>query len=213
MRVIGVGFGRTGTASLRSALDLLGFGPCYHMADVLGRPERVRAWHAAAQGPVADWSELFDGYAATTDWPGSAFWRELVAAYPAAKAILTVRDPQRWYDSMERTVLETWRRRRAAPDAVPPAMREFGPMIEAVINQRVFAGRAEDREYAVRAFERHVEDVRATVPADRLLVFEVAQGWAPLCEFLDVPVPDAPFPRENDSAAFGQRTGAVSRSG
>ena len=231
MHVIGVGFGRTGTASLKEALERLGIGPCYHMQDVLRDPSRARAWLTAAEQVAAggrpDWEGIFAGYSSTVDWPGSSFWRELVAAYPSAKAILTVRDPQRWYDSMESTILRTWRARReraagpgaplrqpaappsrsaAPPSQAPPShQRDFAAMTDEVVARRVFAGRADEREYAIATYGRHVAEVRATVPAERLLVFEVAQGWAPLCAFLEVPEPDEPFPRVNDKGAFNER--------
>src|SRR5690348_10244023 len=110
MRVIGVGFGRTGTASLKVALERLGVAPCYHMYDVIEEPARARAWLAAAEGGKPDWDEIFAGYAATVDWPGAAFWRELLATYPQAKVILTVRDPQRWYDSTRQTIFRNAQR-------------------------------------------------------------------------------------------------------
>jgi hypothetical protein len=152
------------------------------------------------------------------DWPAVAFWRELLDAYPAAKAILTVRDAQRWYDSMDKTILRAWRLRRErasqppAEDTDTAAARvtdttDFGDMIEAVVECRVFGGRAGDREHAIATFERHIAEVRAKVPADRLLIYEVTRGWEPLCAFLEVPVPDEPFPWENDSAVFTQRAG------
>jgi hypothetical protein len=178
------------------------------MMDVLKQPERARAWTAAAEGHPTDWAQVFAGYAATTDWPGASFWRELVAAYPAAKVILTVRDSARWYDSMQRTVLESWRRNRTAGDAPWPP-EDFRTMVRTVIEQRVFDSRAEDREHALGVYERHNADVRAEVPKDRLLVFEVTEGWQPLCEFLGVPAPDAPFPRENDSAAYAKRSATL----
>jgi hypothetical protein len=208
MRVIGVGFGRTGTASLKLALERLGAGPCYHMADIVEQPSRARPWLAAANGERPDWAAVLAGFSSTVDWPGASFWRELVEAYPAAKVILTVRDPQRWYDSMEQTILRSWRLRAQRPPATAE-MRDFAAMTDAVIALRVFAGRAYDRDSAIAAYDRHVAEVQAAVPAPRLLVFEVAQGWEPLCAFLGEPVPDEPFPRANDSAAYAQRQTAV----
>jgi hypothetical protein len=218
VRVIGAGFGRTGTASLKVALESLGAGPCYHMLDVMQDHARARAWSAAASSPDPDWASLFAGFSSTVDWPAAAFWRELLEAYPQAKAILTVRDPQRWYDSMETTILRAWRWRRARASR-PPAegadamavsvarTTDFGDMIEAVVERRVFGGRAYDRRDAIATFERHTAEVRASVPAERLLVYEVGQGWEPLCAFLDLPVPDQPFPWVNDAASFIERAG------
>jgi hypothetical protein len=208
MRVIGVGFGRTGTASLKEALESLGAGPCYHMRDVVERPARSRPWLAAAAGDRPDWTDVFAGYASTVDWPGAAFWRDLVAAFPDAKVVLTTRDPDRWYDSMASTVLRAWRLRREAPPPADPALRDLREMLERVIARRVFDGRVEDRAHAIATYERHNADVRAALPAHRLLDFQVAQGWEPLCAFLGAPVPDEPFPRANDAAEFNRRVEA-----
>jgi hypothetical protein len=210
MRVIGVGFGRTGTASLKIALERLGAGPCYHMFEIVEHPERARGWLAAARGEPVDWGTVLAGFESTVDWPGAAFWRELLDAYPESVAVLTVFDPQRWYDSMARTIF------RGAPRAQSPFarrltrvvlagnrdMRDFADMVHEVVADRVFGGRTGERDHAVEVYERHLADVRATVPADRLLVFDVADGWPPLCAFLGVPVPDEPFPHVNDTAEF-----------
>jgi hypothetical protein len=209
MRVIGVGFGRTGTASLKEALERLGAGPCYHMRDVVEQPGRARPWLAAAEGHRPDWTDVFAGYGSTVDWPGAAFWRDLVSAYPDAKVVLTTRDPHRWYDSMAKTILPAWRRRREAPAPADPERRALGELMERVIARRVFAGRAEDPAHAIATYERHNADVRAAVPAHRLLEFQVAQGWEPLCDFLDAPVPDEPFPRVNDTTEFNRRAQAA----
>jgi hypothetical protein len=209
MRVIGVGFGRTGTASLKEALVRLGAGPCYHMREVIDEPARARPWLAAAAGHRPDWTDVFAGYQSTVDWPGASYWRELVDAFPAAKIILTTRDPDRWYDSMAGTVLRAWRLRREAPPPADPALRDIADMTTRVIALRVFDGRHEDRSHAIATYERHNADVRAAVPAERLLDFQVAQGWQPLCAFLGTPVPDEPFPRVNDTAEFNRRVQAT----
>jgi hypothetical protein len=199
-------------------MDRLGAGPCYHMSDVMRDPARARAWLAATASGNPDWGSLFAGFASTMDWPASAFWRELLEAYPEAKAILTVRDPEQWYESMDKTILRSWRE-RAQRLSQPADQRtetaqtrvtdtsDFFELTQSVVNGRVFDGRAAERDHAIATFERHNAEVVATVPADRLLVYEVSQGWKPLCEFLDVAVPDEPFPRENDAATFSQRAG------
>ncbi|MFD5089257.1 sulfotransferase family protein [Amycolatopsis thailandensis] len=210
MKVIGAGFGRTGTASLAEALERLGFGPCHHMFDVVGEPWRMRDWITAAEGGDVDWDAVFRGYESTIDWPSAAFWAELAAHFPAAKVILTVRDPEKWYDSASNTIFKNALRRRGPVGRAGLAvLRRFSPpfatflrMTDAAILSRVFDGRLADRAHAVATFTRHVEDVKSRVEADRLLVFDVAEGWEPLCAFLGVPVPDSPFPRGNDTAAF-----------
>lgn len=208
MKVIGVGFGRTGTTSLKIALERLGFGPCYHMTDIIERPELIDDWLPAAEGLPLDWDRVFAGYRSTVDWPGAAYWRELVEVYPDAKVILTVRDPQRWYDSAATTIFKPLL--QLADDGLgirmatlaSPWLASLGRVLRAVLVDGTFDGRITDRDHAIGVFEQHIEDVTAVLPADRLLVYEVAQGWGPLCDFLDVPVPDEPFPHANDAEAF-----------
>ncbi|GAA3901901.1 sulfotransferase family protein [Actinoplanes auranticolor] len=199
MDVIGVGFGRTGTLSLKVALERLGFGPCMHMLPLLEDPERASLIHRAADGDLGSLDRALTGHRSTVDWPGAYFWRELTDRHPDAKVLLTVRDPQRWYDSAHRTIFQAAMHTPAGADGVTPAGLE---MAREVVWARTFGGRFADREHAVRVFTEHNEAVRREVPAERLLEFEVAQGWQPLCDFLGVAVPPEPFPRTNDSASF-----------
>jgi sulfotransferase family protein len=215
LEVIGAGFGRTGTNSLKLALERLGFNRCGHMIDVIEHPERFALWQEAlrrthAGGPV-DWDALFAGYKATVDWPSVSFWRELAAFYPEAKVILSVRDPDHWYDSVRETI---WPRSSAEgagePGAdMPPEYvdlhRRVVDLLEPIIWQGTFGGRFRDRAAAIDVFQRHNAAVRAEIPPDRLLVFEAKQGWEPLCRFLDMPVPDEPFPHVNDRDTFKAR--------
>jgi hypothetical protein len=194
LSVIGAGFGRTGTLSLKLALEQLGFGPCYHMVEVLKNPPVAAAWAAAADGEV-DWDELLAGYRATVDWPGATFWKELSEAYPQAKVILTVRDPESWFRSTQETILSP--RIQGGGPPIPG----FGEMVSKVVH-RLFDGRIHDHDTLVRVFDAHTAKVRATIPPERLLVYEVAQGWEPLCDFLGVPAPDAPMPRANTTEDF-----------
>jgi Sulfotransferase domain len=197
VKVIGAGFGRTGTLSLKLALEQLAFAPCYHMFEVVGRPERLQEWLDLAEGGKRDWSGTFCGYRAAVDWPASAFWRELVEFYPEAKVVLTVRDPDRWYDSIAKTLYPQYLQAREQKTL-------FGRMVQPMIWDGVFGGRF-DRESATERFRRHVAEVTEVVPAHRLLVFKTGEGWGPLCEFLDVPVPAEEFPRSNDSTSFQER--------
>lgn len=217
VKVIGAGLPRTGTASTKAALERLGFGPCYHMFEVMTHPEYVDGWLPAASGQPLDWPRLLEGYNATQDWPASHFWREQAAAFPDAKVLLTVRDPRGWYASMMSLIEMGPRRLRAAdlgepqadalPADAPPPVRSIARlaplmdrMAEATFGEgRTMAHGPEDEDAGVRAFERHTETVRAGLPADRLLIFDVREGWEPLCRFLDVEVPDEPFPRLNDA--------------
>ena len=199
LKVIGTGLGRTGTMSLKLALEQLGLGPCHHMVEVFMHPQSVPLWVAAGAGKP-DWDAIFDGYASMVDYPGCKFWRELMAFYPDAKLVHSVRDPDIWFESTQATIF--------APGSVaenaPEPMRAFFNM---VIGE--FGDHLHDRAFMTDYFKRHTEEVMATVPKDRLIVFEAAQGWDPLCEFLGVPVPDAPFPQHNSRAEFQARTAAA----
>lgn len=200
LEVIGAGFGRTGTLSLKTALERLGFAPCHHMLGLAEHPGKVGLWRRAARGEPVDWDEVYRGYRSTVDWPGARFWRELVERYPAAKVILTTRDFASWYNSVLATIY------RAAMDDSPlasPVLAEVRAMAREVVWDGVFGGRFTDRDHSSRIFEDHVAAVHGRVPAARLLVFDVAQGWRPLCAFLDRPVPDAPFPHRNRRENFG----------
>jgi hypothetical protein len=212
LTVIGAGLGRTGTLSLKTALEELGLGPCYHMQEAIQHPDHVPIWESAARGERVDWDRLFGGYRSTVDWPGAAFYEQLMEAYPEAKVILTVRDPDRWYDSARATIYGIGRA-AASPvfwllaRAFPPVRRFLAlrPMIDAVVWQGAFDGRFEDRQYAIRTFHEWNRRVSERVPADRLLVYEVTEGWAPLCGFLGTPIPDTPFPHLNDTETFRRR--------
>jgi hypothetical protein len=202
MDVIGAGFGRTGTLSLKIALEALGRGPCLHMVPLLDDPERATLFYRAADGDLTSLDKAIEGYRSTVDWPGTYFWRQLAVRHPAAKVVLTVRDPQRWYDSAHGTIFQA---ASNAPTSTDDSVTAGIGMLRSIIWQGTFGGRFADREHAVRVFTDHNEAVRREIPADRLLEFEVTQGWPPLCDFLGVPVPDAPFPRANDRAAFQAR--------
>jgi hypothetical protein len=215
MRIIGAGFGRTGTASMQAALETLGFAPCYHMREVFPRPDHALLWERAARGERVDFETLFDGWQATVDWPACTFYRELTEIFPTAKVLLNVRDPERWYESCLNTIYPATAGRFADPRAAHPTPAPEGGenaetaarMINRLIWQGTFDGRFEDRAHAIDVFNRHIDEVTRTIPAERLLVYDVKHGWAPLCAFLDVPVPsDTPFPHLNDTASFQQRS-------
>ncbi len=193
LRVIGAGFGRTGTMSLKVALEQLGFGPCYHMVECLPKgPRHWQHWVDAIEGRP-DWDALFEGYASTTDFPASTSYKALAEHYLQAKVILTVRDPERWYDSTQETIL--------APHWIEYARTvEMGRFMQATIFDYL-QDRLHDRDHMIARFEEHNEEVRRTIPADRLLVYEVKEGWGPLCDFLGVPVPGHAFPNINDTEA------------
>ena len=192
MKLIGTGFGRTGTDSMRVALNMIGFGPCHHMREVLGDEAHRDLWRAAVagEGPM-DWDVLLDGYASCVDWPTAHYWPELIRRWPEAKVLLTWRDAESWWRSFEKTILP-----------VILESTDEQSMGLGLIREKVFGGRADDRDHAIAVYEANVARVKAEVPAERLLVYPVGSGWAPLCDFLGVPVPDAPFPRTNSTAEF-----------
>ena len=197
--VIGAGFGRTGTLSLKLALEKLGFDKCYHMMEVFGHPEHVPLWAAAHRGEPVDWEKLYEGYRATVDWPSCNLWETHAKLYPNAKVILSLRDPVAWHTSVMNTI---YRSSSALRNSDDPNVRRMGEWANDVVWEYVFDGRVEDRAHAIAVYNAHNEYVKATVPESRLLVFEASQGWEPLCRFLGVPVPTEPYPRVNTTEDF-----------
>jgi len=205
IKVIGAGYGRTGTLSLKAALEQLGLGPCYHMLEVINRPENADAWYDAAQddGAAADWDDMLQGYQSCVDWPAAHFWRPLSAHYPDAKVILTRRDEEAWWQSMTKTILANML--KTNDEVTNPDRVRMRRMSRDLIVTKVFEGILEDREHVLAAYRRNIREVTMGIPKDRLLIFDVAQGWAPLCEFLGVATPDTPFPRTNNTQEFQER--------
>ncbi|MCL4860757.1 MAG: hypothetical protein KJZ93_15180 [Caldilineaceae bacterium] len=202
IQLIGAGFGRTGTTSIKAALEELGFGPCYHMIEVLTHPAHVPVWSGALGGRTVDWRTFLAHYGAIVDWPGCTFYQELMAVYPEAKVLLTVREPEVWYESTRNTIYRLPRSpvMRTLRFFVPH-LRHFFRMNDQFIWQGAFSGNFEDRQQAIATFQAHIEAVKQAVPAERLLVYDVRDGWEPLCAFLNVPAPQGkPFPRLNDTA-------------
>jgi len=205
MRVIGSGFGRTGTLSLKLALEELGYGPCYHMQEVMESAADVRVWHDYARGRPVDWREFFAEYGAAVDFPASIVYRELLEEFPDAMVVHTMRDSDSWYESTLETIYQgttlipRWMRR-----TVPTAGR-WAEMVDMMVWDGLFEGRFEDRAFAIERYESWLEEVIAAVPPERLLVFKVADGWGPLCEFLGAIQPDGPFPEVNDRESMLRR--------
>ena len=195
LKVIGAGFGRTGTLSLKNALEGLGFRPCYHMTELFERPDAEEQWEAIVAGEPADWNTVFAGYQAAVDWPSCAFYKELMQVYPEAKVLLTVRDPEKWYESVISTIYQVSR------SHLPHS--PHAQMINTLIWEGTFDGKFEYKDYAVAVFHRHTEEVKQHVPPEKLLIYDVKEGWEPLCAFLGVEVPgDRQFPMLNDRANF-----------
>ena len=199
LEIIGPGFGRTGTHALKLALERLGFGPAHHMFEVRDKPEQLPNWEAAARGERVDWDDVFRGYRSQVDFPGARYWRELVQRYPKAKVILTVRDPDAWFDSVEATINPFLAARGKHSSSHVNAIAEMGYQTVAV---QVFDERLTDRDHATRVFRRHIAEVQSEIAPDRLLTFDVRNGWGPLCEFLGADAPDDPFPKTNSSKVF-----------
>ena len=199
VQVIGAGFGRTGTLSLKFALEKLGFGPCYHMMEVGQRFEDTAVWKRAHDGEPVDWQSFLAGWRATVDWPSCNFWREQLAAFPGAKVILSKRDPARWYTSVMNTIYPS---SQAAMHGEDERGRAFGSWANEIIWEGVFDGRMDDEAHVLDVLANHEADVRSSVPAERLLEYTPGDGWAPLCDFLGVAVPDEDYPRTNSTEEF-----------
>lgn len=202
IKIIGAGFGRTGTKSLQVALEELGFAPCYHMTTLFANPNDSKTWRQALAGETVDWPTFLANYQATVDWPGCTFYKEMLGAFPEAKVLLNVRDPERWYQSAADTIYGATRDLPSLIRTVRPALGRVIDMINVQIWQKTFDNRFSDRDHAIDVFNAHNAEVELVVPPERLLVYNVKEGWEPLCAFLGVPVPDKPFPHLNDSAEF-----------
>jgi hypothetical protein len=201
LAVVGAGFGRTGTLSMKAALEQLGLGPCYHMAEVISHPHFAEHWMTAASGQPVKWDVVFNGYRSAVDWPACTFYREQAEHFHDAKVILTVRDFDTWYESCHSTIFNIM---KAPLEVVPPHMAHVAKLARKLIAENTFDGKLDDRAHCIAVHKAHIEEVKRTIPAARLLVFEVKQGWEPLCRFLNLPVPETPFPRVNERENFGK---------
>lgn len=209
IEVIGAGLPRTGTLTQKVALEMLGFTPCYHWVDVLADLDRVAIWEKAMDGK-ADWPQIFGESRATVDWPGGYFWRELMDAYPDAKVLLSVRNPQSWEPSFRETIVDMGHGQTllnllsSARALVDPQWQRYVGFVERMFwsQEGTFANGHESPQQLIDAMIAHNEEVKRTVPAERLLVWEPADGWGPLCEFLEVDVPAEPLPHANDRETF-----------
>lgn len=217
LKVIGAGLPRTGTASLKVALQILLKGRCYHMSELHDHPEHWRYWGAAAKGEAINWEELFSGYSAAVDGPTCFFWPELMREYPDALIVLSIRDADSWFDSWQQTVRKSAVQRdiRARPAGrgetpinATHATEEHRPGMAArpaAMHARMPYRRDGSREEVIRGFEKHNSAVRTGVPPERLVVWRPSDGWAPLCAALGMPVPDEPFPHLNSRRTFRAR--------
>ncbi len=213
--------GRTGTHSLKMALEYLGFGKCYHMVELLKNPAGLNCFLDAENGKQANWDNLFNGYSSAIDYPVAKYYKQLMNAYPEAKVIHTIRDPESWYKSCTETIF--W---ASKPDAgrilgmmvrmpFSSDIRKRLPVLKynGMLLDKEFGKNLKDKERVIQSFHKRTEEVLATVPAERLLVYRVQEGWEPLCKFLNVAVPDIPFPKSNSKEEFIQNVKNISKGG
>ena len=193
LSVIGVGFMRTGTESLKMALEILGYGPCHHMKVVLSDPDQEALWRRVVAGETIPWETLYDGHNSAVDFPTAFYWRELTAHYPEPPLIMTVRSSESWYASMTKSVFPTLKK-----------LTDPGSVGSAMISQGTFDGRGDDPDHAVAVYEKHNNDVQSAFSSDRLLVYELGSGWTPLCEFLGKSIPDEDYPHSNTAEEFDE---------
>lgn len=201
LKIIGTGFSRTGTMSTRMALEHLGFGPCHHMMALFADPAQVAIWTDVARGKKTDWDAVFDGFAAQVDFPGGRVWQQTIDAFPEAKVLHTERPEEDWWASFSKTVLKVWTHHKMLTRNMPKHIQDIFSNLTPFYIDDTFGG-LPDKAMAIEAYRRNNALVRQLVPADRLLVFTPSNGWEPLCDFLDVAVPAAPFPRSNARDEF-----------
>jgi Sulfotransferase domain len=200
LSLIGAGFGRTGTDSLKTALEMLGIGKCYHMHEVIPYSERIADWRAVANGKRPDWDHIFRGFGATVDWPAAFYWRELSEHYPEAKVLLSVRDADLWYASIEKTIFSSLRK--------STDMNSLGIRL---IRDQVFGGNIEDRDHVIATYEKNTADIQAAIPAERLLIYRTGEGWGPICRFLNIPEPCEDYPHKNQAGDFHAKLDALNK--
>lgn len=212
LKVIGAGLPRTGTLSLKIALEELDFVKCYHMSDLFNNLNQLAFWNRCARGKPVNWEAFFTGYQAAIDFPTSLFYKELIQIYPTAKVVLTVRNPATWYDSITATIFTKPRTRIdelldviKAPFSAEHRLNCRWHPLDRLMWRTLFEGKFTDKQYVIDIFQRHSAEVQRVVPRERLLIYEVQQGWEPLCRFLGVPVPvNQLFPHLNDRVAIKQ---------
>lgn len=210
MKIIGAGYGRTGTKSLQIALEKLGYGKCYHMEALLRHPADVVHWKNANEEKNVNWEALFKNYQSIVDFPGAIYYKQLADYYPTSKVILTVRNPEKWYDSVYETIFSfdpgpALKLKMLLTMPFSPISRNLFQVIrlnDQSIWKKHFEGNFKNKGYTIQKFNDHIEEVKRAIPKDRLLVFEVKDGWQPLCNFLNKEVPNEDFPKSNAKEGF-----------
>lgn len=200
MKVIGCGFGRTGSMSMKIALEQLGVGPCHHMDEVIANPaEQLPYWLAASKGEKINWNDALKGYESCVDWPTAAYWPVLAKHFPEAKILLTTRSAESWYNSISKTIFKIM---GDATNASGNEPNPFGEMLQHMILENTFKGDITDRDHCINVFNKNVQAVKDSFSGNKLFIYNIGDGWEGLCKWLDVPVPDIPFPRTNNQQEF-----------
>ncbi len=219
IKVFGSGLGRTGTHSLKLALEELGFGKCYHMVELFQHPEGLKYFEQAERGGKVDWDKLFEGYHSAVDYPVARYYKQLLTYYPDAKIVHTIRDAESWYRSASETIF--WASKPSLLRILKLAMRlPFSPEVRNRLPVMKFNGKLLDSEFGkdlmnkekvIERFNKHNEEVIKLIPKERMLIFDPKSGWDPLCRFLNVPVPAVPFPKSNTKEDFLQRVKTIGK--
>ena len=208
LEIIGAGFGRTGTLSLKFALEELGFDRCYHMMEIPKVAPHIGSWRQAAAGKNVDWHLLFQGYKAAVDWPSCNYWREQLRAFPEAKIILTKRDPDSWYESVMNTIWPASVKGRELARSnvnLDKVSQDRTSMVFEVIWDGIFEGRMSEKDFVIDKYEKHNQAVIDEVPSSKLLIYEPGEGWEPLCQFLGCSRPSTDYPNVNSTQEFSSR--------
>ena len=218
LQVIGTGVGRTGTHSLKLALEQLGFGKCYHMVELFQRPENVIYFEKAERGEEVNWDKLFEGYNSAVDYPVARYYKQIIPKYPSAKIIHTVRDPESWYQSAMETIFWASKpsigRMLSLMIKLPfsstlrkrfPVLKYNGQLVD-----NIFGKDLKNKQEVIKKYNEINAETLNFIPKGRSLVYDVKTGWEPLCNFLNVPVPSTPFPRSNVRDEFKIRVAEIS---
>lgn len=213
IQIIGAGFPRTGTMTLKKALEILGFDQTYHFKDLIAEPNKLKHWLELETKGTTNFEQLFDGYSATVDFPGYPYYKTLLQKYPGAKVILTLRDFESWYESTYATI---WKAGPQTPQAKAELQQQMqsNPNLKATFDcikfmrsthlEKKFDGQFASKAHAKKVFLQHIKEVTDFVPKENLLIYNVSEGWTPLCKFLSIPFPEQPFPHLNKKENFHQ---------
>jgi hypothetical protein len=218
LQIIGTGVGRTGTHSLKLALEQLGFGKCYHMVELFQYPDNVIYFERAERGEEVDWDKLFTGYNSAVDYPVARYYKQIIAKYPEAKIIHTIRDPESWYQSAMETIF--WASKPSIGRILSlmikmpfsstirkrlPVLKYNGSLVD-----NTFGKDLKNKQAVIKKYNEINAETLNFIPKNRSLVYDLKTGWEPLCTFLNVPVPSSPFPRSNVRDEFKMRVAEIS---